>query len=112
MNRTWKSKTASILMIIGGFLGVIFGIVVAAISIPVGAVTAEMLPVFGVFLEGIGPGLIALGIVAIVAGIITRRRNKWGLALAGAICSMFPILPLGIVAIIFVAMGKKEYTQT
>ena len=109
MNRTWKTKTASILMIVGGFLGVIFGIIVAAIGIPVGVVVAEILPVFGVFLEGIGPGLIALGIVAIVAGIVTRRRNKWGLALAGAICSLFPIVPLGVAAIIFVSLGKKEY---
>ena len=109
MNRTWKTKTASILMIVGGFLGVIFGIIVAAIGIPVGAVVAEILPVFGVFLEGIGPGLIALGIVAIVAGIVTRRRNKWGLALAGAICSLFPIVPLGVAAIIFASLGKKEY---
>ncbi|MBE9477692.1 MAG: hypothetical protein IMY81_00415 [Chloroflexi bacterium] len=109
MNRTWKTKTASILMIVGGFLGVIFGIIVAAIGIPVGAVVAEILPVFGVFLEGIGPGLIALGVVAIVGGIVTRRRNKWGLALGGAICSLFPIVPLGVAAIIFASLGKKEY---
>ena len=109
MSRTWKTKTASILMIVGGFVGVIFGIIVAAMGFASGAVVAEVLPVIGVFLEGIGPGLIALGVVAIVAGIITRRKNNWGLALAGAICSLFPILPLGIVAIIFASMGKKEY---
>ena len=109
MSRTWKTKTASILMIVGGFLGVIFGIIVAAMGFASGAVIAEVLPVFGVFLEGIGPGLIALGVVAIVAGVLTRRKNNWGLALAGAICSLFPIIPLGVAAIIFASMGKKEY---
>jgi len=109
MKRTWRSKTASILMITGGFVGLIIGIWVAAIGMPVGSVVSEALPAAGTFLRSIGPGLIALGVVAIVAGVISRRKNSWGLALAGAICSLFPIIPLGVVAIIFAAIGKKEY---
>jgi hypothetical protein len=97
-------------MIIGGFLGLIFGIIVAAIGIPVGSVYAEVLPMAGRLLQGIGQGLIALGIVAIVAVVVTRRKNNWGFALAGAICSMFPIVPLGVIATIFASNGKKDYS--
>ena len=47
----------------------------------------------------------------IVGGIFALRRRVWGLALAGAICAF--LVPagfiLGILAIIFVAMGKREF---
>ncbi len=60
-------------------------------------------------------GIIALvfGVIALVGGVNALRRRRWGLALAGAILSL-PLIPvgtvLGILAIIFLAMGKKEFS--
>lgn len=49
-----------------------------------------------------------LGIVAIVGGISAIRRNVFGLSLAGAICAL-PSGILGILAVILVALGKREF---
>jgi len=49
-----------------------------------------------------------LGIVAIVGGISAIRRNVFGLSLAGAICAL-PSGILGILAVIFIALGKREF---
>jgi hypothetical protein len=52
--------------------------------------------------------LLALGILAITGGISAVRRRSFGLSLAGAICAL-PKGILGILAIIFVALGKREF---
>jgi hypothetical protein len=103
MGRTWKGTTAGILTIIGGIVGIVAG----GIAI-MGTGLASMLTGFE-WLAGIGGGFLALGIIALIAGIMTLKRKVWGFCLAGAICAMFPIVPLGVLAIIFVAMAKKEF---
>jgi hypothetical protein len=63
-----------------------------------------------VFPTYMGVPLIVLGIIAIVGGVSALRRKSFGLSLAGAICglpSFFWIL--AILAVIFVAMGKREF---
>jgi len=50
----------------------------------------------------------ALGIVAIVGGISARRRKRYGLSLAGAICAL-PSHILGVLAVVFVALRKREF---
>ena len=64
--------------------------------------------------EALGVLLLVLGIVAIIGGIFSIRRNVWGLALAGAICVLFPphVAVMGILAIIFVALSKGEFDQS
>ena len=64
-------------------------------------------------LEGLEPVLVAVGagvlaIVAIVGGISAIRRNRFGLSLAGAICAV-PLGMWGILAVIFVVLGKREF---
>jgi len=49
-----------------------------------------------------------LGILAVVGGISAIRRKRFGLSLAGSICAL-PSSILGILAIIFVALGKREF---
>ena len=118
MERTWKPTTAGILSIIAGALTVITGIIVSAargmmFAYPwttYGGDWAEMLQaaqIVGV----VGAVLIILGIVTIVGGVFALKRRLWGLALAGAIIALFPTIILGILAIIFVAMGKGEFSQ-
>jgi len=49
-----------------------------------------------------------LGIVAIVGGVSTIRRKRFSLSLAGAICAL-PSVLLGLLAIIFVSVSKREF---
>ena len=105
MERTWKGTTAGILTIIGGICGIAVGAVLATVG------TAFLLGVPGLeLMAGIGAGIIGIGVVALIAGIFTLRRKSWGFALAGAILALFPIIPLGVLAIIFVSLGKKEFS--
>ena len=78
-----------------------------------------------------GVFIFAMGIVAIIGGVSAMRGKKFGLSLAGAICCALPsvingimnlfglslagfiwVLPgliLGIPAIIFISLSKKEF---
>ena len=49
-----------------------------------------------------------LGIIALAGGISSIRRKSFSLSLAGAICAL-PLVPLGILAVIFIALGKREF---
>ena len=56
----------------------------------------------------IGGCVVVLGILAVVGGVSAIRRKRFGLSLAGAICAL-PSHILGILAVIFVALGKREF---
>jgi hypothetical protein len=112
MGRTWKPTTAGILAIIVGAIDLIFGIVIATVGIIgsslIGWLFGAGFP--GGFLSVIGVPLIVLGIVAIVGGIHALNRKTWGLALTGSICALVsPGFLLGLLAIIFVSLGKGEF---
>jgi len=53
--------------------------------------------------------LIVPGVVSILGGVCSIKRNVWGLALAGSIATFFSAAPLGIPAIILIALSKKEF---
>lgn len=114
MEKTWKPTTAGILSLIAGILGAISGITVATVG--GGAIPGllPMMPAYAAWMSGviaaIAIPLIIIGIVAIVGGTYALRRRIWGLALAGSICALIgPWSILGILAIIFVVMGKDEF---
>ena len=112
MEKTWKPTTAGILSVIAGAFGVLGGILVAAVGTIASGILAELhVPFIGGLIGGIVAVPIILGIVAIVGGIYALRRRIWGLALAGAICAFLtpPLGILGLLAIIFVALGKREF---
>ena len=110
MEKTWKPTTAGILSIIAGAIGVIAGIVVTVVS-GIGGMFIGLGWLVGLgWLGAIGAALIVLGIIAIVGGSCALRRRVWGLALAGSICALFgPWVILGVLAIIFVSLGKGEF---
>ena len=107
MERTWKPTTAGILCIIAGTISVIFCIVVVTLGSIIGAFFGfEVVWGWSTF----AIPLIILGIIAIVGGIYALRRKIWGLALVGSICALIgPGAILGILAIIFVSLGKGEF---
>jgi hypothetical protein len=61
-------------------------------------------PIWGMI---IGVLFLVLGILAVIGGISAVRRKSFGLSLVGAICALASGL-LGILAVIFVALGKRE----
>jgi hypothetical protein len=105
--KTWKPTTAGILSIISGAIGVTFCIVVVVLGSTIGAFFGfEVVWGWSTF----AIPLIISGIIAIVGGIYALRRKIWGLALVGSICALIgPGSLLGLLAIIFVIMGKREF---
>ncbi len=112
MERTWKPTTAGILTIVAGAFNLIAGIAIACL----GAACPwtdhmGMMGMTGWCFGVIGIPLIIIGIIAIAGGVFALRRRVWGLALAGAICALFPppIIALGLLSIIFLALSKEEF---
>ena len=103
--RTELPMTAGILSIVAGGIGLISGLVAAAI----GATTATTV-LFGFGLIGI-PSVV-FGAIAIVGGIFALQRRIWGLALTGSIFALISTWWLGILAIIFTALSQKEFTTS
>ena len=119
--RSGLLTAAGILSIIGGAFEVIGGgIMVALIGLGIphrllclplqprleSACGMHIIPICWILI--IGGLLLVLGIIAIVGGVSAIRRKSFGLALAGAICAL-PSIILGILAVIFVCLGKREF---
>jgi len=113
-------SAGGVLSVIGGVLEVIGG------GLMVGLIGTGVLPRLWHILLLPGPGdpfvrfvppvwliviggiLIVLGVVAIAGGVSATKRRSFGLSLAGAICAL-PSGILGLLAIIFVSLGKREF---
>ena len=104
MEKTWKPTVGGVLAIIAGALELIFGVIGATGIGFMGGIIGMG------WLSAIFAPLIVLGIIAIIGGIYALLRKIWGLALAGSICALIgPWFILGILAIIFVSLGKREF---
>jgi len=106
MEKTWRPKTAGILSIIAGCMGIALGAYVVIVGAPARALIQEITGFDAIM----GAPEICFGIVAIVGGIFAMRRRAWRLALTGAILAIVSMPFLGIPATIFVAKGKKEFS--
>jgi len=139
MERTWKPTTAGILLIISGAIGMARGGFLMALGGIVGRLTGvgvEMSDLMSEWLGAFVPGTVDIpllvmgiisissyvltiigivslvfGIISLVGGIQAIRRKAWGLALAGSILAIPASAVLGILATIFVSLGKQEFTQ-
>jgi hypothetical protein len=116
--KTWKPTVAGVLDIVVSagtlFLALMFliGAVVLANGSSLGAFTPE--EVAGMSIGAAALGVFAvilafLGVLELLAGIYALKRKNWGLALAGSIIAALPFDVLGILALIFVAMGGGEF---
>ncbi|MBL7165881.1 MAG: hypothetical protein ISS55_05295 [Dehalococcoidales bacterium] len=52
---------------------------------------------------------IVIGVLALAGGILAMQRKKWKWSLAGSIAGTLSVLPLGIPAIILIALSKDEF---
>ena len=137
MERTWKPTTAGVLTIIAGVIGMGRGGFTLALAGIIGKLSAYVTEISdlirewaGAFIPGtidipsivtriigisstvlivIGAISLAFGIIALVGGIQALRRRTWGLALAGSILALPSSFILGLLSIIFVSTGKKEF---
>jgi len=108
--KTPLPMTAGILSIIAGALSLISGITTAAmVTIRTTDVLATDI-LFGLGLAGI-PSIV-FGIIAIVGGYFALQRRVWGMALIGAIFALLSTWGLGLLAIIFTAVSKREFEQS
>lgn len=87
--------------------GSIFGITIARdVMVSLGYWQASLpLTIMGI----IAIPLLCVNIVAIIGGIYAIQRRGWGMALAGSICAIFPSQVLGILAVVFIAISRKEF---
>jgi len=112
--RSGLLTAGGVLSIVGGALEVVGGLIIVLIvattvipPLPLGS-RCDIIPLIPIWLFIAALPLIALGIVAIVGGVSALRRRRFGLSLAGAICAL-PSHILGILAVIFVSLSKKEF---
>jgi len=108
MKKTWKPITAGILGIAAGGLSVITGCGMYMSAIVANFLTTVPPLINAVLTYPVIP-LLLLGILAIVGGICAVQRKIWGFALAGAIAAVFVTPLLGLLAVIFTAISKKEF---
>jgi hypothetical protein len=119
------AKVGGILSIVAGGLGCLSAIIMVLFAIFIGVLSwgnmfsshyySNPAPdfTFGIIviiyaILGIVGGLVS--ILAIIGGIYGIKKKHWGLALAGAIAGVLAFNPCGIVAVIFTALGKPEFS--
>ena len=139
MERTWKPTTAGILNLISGAMGIAGGVTTIILGGFVGrlgglsteisdalsewagawipkatdlqSLITEVAGISSAILMTVGIVLLVFGIIALIGGIYAIKRQKWGLALAGSILALPAGGILGILAIIFVSLGRKEFSS-
>jgi len=116
--RTWMPVAAGVLSIVAGAMGLIAIAFLITFGATFGAETArEVLKSVGFWQSGVPLAIIGLisipliiiNAIAIIGGIYALQRRIWGLALAGAICAILPAQVFGIIAVVFIAISKKEF---
>ena len=120
-SRSALLTAGGVLSILGGVLEVIGGGIVTGIAIhiiirgalwplhipwvPWGEIGIDFFP--PIFIVA-GIVILVLGAMGIAGGISALNRKSFGLSLAGAIC-ILPTVLLGILAIIFVSVSRREF---
>jgi hypothetical protein len=113
----WMPTAGGVLNITAGALGLMGSILRLCL---LGGLFSSFLP--GIFRDG-GPFLhvwgsflliisviyMAANIISIIGGIFALQRKRWGWALAGGICAVISSFVIGVVALIFIALSRKEF---
>ena len=112
MEKTWKPVAGGVCSILAGAWGVLVGGLLSLLGL--GGATFLDMPRNGFLaLSIVGWPALVLGILAIVGGVFALQRRRWGLALTGGICALLipPPFILGILAIVFVALSRDEFSR-
>ncbi len=132
MNKPWMPVVAGILDIVSGAMGVMFGLFMAipmhaarlAQAAPgaTGRIAPRVAPHMGAiphmppfFFPGMGivMGIVLalIGVLAIVGGVYALKTKGWGLALAGSIGAVLTGRLLGVLALILIVLGRKDFEK-
>ncbi len=117
---TWMPTAGGVLNIIAGALGLLGSILRLCLF---GGLFSSFLP--EIFHDGGGPFLHVWGsiliiisviylianIISLVGGIFALQKKHWGWALAGSICAVISSFVMGVVALVFIVISKKEFEQ-
>ena len=119
-----KSTVGGILSIVAGALGLIGGLVLLLMTIfmstaftdtaifgDFATTDGQFLTIFSVIYGVAGVFCLIVGVLGIVGGIFSLQGKRWGWALAGAIAGCLSFLPLGVGAVVLVAMARSEFTR-
>jgi hypothetical protein len=116
--KTGMPMACGILSIVSGVLGFIAIAFLITFGATFGSETArDVLGSLGFWQAGLplkiigflAIPLVIINAVAIIGGIYAIQRRAWGLALAGSICAILPSRLLGVPAIIFITLSRKEF---
>lgn len=108
---TNRARLGGVLTLVAGIVGLVSGLMFMLTGSNIEIALA--FPVTITALDGL-PTLI-LGIIGLAGGAVAMRKKAFGFAIAGAVLSIVATLNLGIVIIlgilgvIFIAMGKSEF---
>jgi hypothetical protein len=125
MEKSWMPTVAGILDIVSGAFGLCMGLFMtfarhAASAVPNAARQAAGAipnasrfgmhpPIPAGFHPWLGIALIVISILAVIGGIFALRVKNWGLALAGSIAAVISGRLLGVLALILIVLGKKDF---
>jgi len=132
MNKSWMTVVAGILDILSGAMGVVMGLFMSlhthaarvAQAAPGAAqkIAPRVAPHMGAFPQmphlffpgmglALGITIAVIGVLAIVGGIFALKNKVWGLALAGSIGAVLTGRLLGVLALIFIVLGRKDFQK-
>jgi hypothetical protein len=110
MHRTNRPRIGGILTVASGILASL-----GAINYAIGFIAArgfsqgDIPPFVPSIIFGMPVLTIIIAALALVGGILSMRRKKWGWSLAGAIAATLSMLPLGIPALILISLSRDEF---
>jgi len=108
VKKTRRPTVAGVLDIVMGSLILIILFIFAIGPMIIGPVQKGIFP-FNLSLSYIIVPAIIIASLAIIGGIFAIQRRKWRWALAGSIAAAISPIPLGIAAIILLAVSKNEF---
>ena len=118
VSRAWMPVAAGVMSIVAGVMGFIaIAFLMTFVAVFSSEIVPDLLHSLGFWQAGLPLtviGLVSLvmlllSLMSIIGGIYAIRRKSWGLSLAGAICAIFLSQLLGIIAVVFIAISKKEF---
>ncbi|MDH7508198.1 MAG: zinc ribbon domain-containing protein [Methanomassiliicoccales archaeon] len=118
---TSKPVVGGALIIISGLIGIVMGLILAALS---GEIEEMLQDMYGPdVISAVEGALVAcgviwfiIGLIALVGGVFAIRRKKWGFAIVGGVLALLTVGPwfigsiLGLVGLILIAMSRNEFS--
>jgi len=125
MSRTWRPTTAGIInLVCGTFLLIGSFAIFSMWDTPPTATSFAGYVMYSMGQSGtpdisyvntvivvIGLACMVPGIISILGGIYSIKRQIWGMALAGSISSFMYLLFFGLPAVVLTVMSKREFSR-